>query len=290
MPECSCYPGAQNLALLSLVIRDVARLHRLARPDADDFGQTVHLKFIERNYDVFTRFRGDSSLRTYLTTVVTRALLDWRNARYGKWRPSAAATRLGPDAVRLDRWINRDGYTPGEAVELAHQATGASIEALRTLAAALPRRAKSRLLDAAHLQQAPSQAFEDPVEARQRRQRDCEAQRALGQAYRQLPLDEQRLLSLRYRSRLSVRQISETLHTDQKALYRQFDRVVSKLRHALAHHPVFTVTAPLPVGPANPRAAVSVLLAECLSSATSPFSSSVSSRPSSTSSPRAARS
>jgi len=228
---------------MTAVIRDVARAHRLTIADTDDFGQTVHLKLVQRNYDAFAKFRGDSSLRTYLTVVVTRVLFDWRNARYGKWRPSAAATRLGPHAVRLDRWMNRDGHTEREAVELAHQATGIAPEALRAMAAGLPRRPKHRVLNENHLRLAPSQAFRDPVEADERRLRARQARRALQQAYRQLPVDEQRLLALRYQARMSVREISETLHTDQKALYRQFDRVVSKLRAALREHSATDFTA-----------------------------------------------
>lgn len=243
MSERPWAPSSQDLALLTAVIRDVARAHRLTVVDADDFGQTVHLKLVQRNYDAFAKFRGESSLRTYLTVVVTRVLFDWRNARYGKWRPSAAATRLGPDAVRLDRWMNRDGHTEDEAVELAHQATGIPLEVLRTMAAALPRRSKHRFLNEDHLRLAPGPAFCDPVEADERRRHALQARRALQQAYRQLPPEEQRLLALRYRARLSVREISETLQTDQKALYRQFDRVVSKLRAALRDHAATDFTA-----------------------------------------------
>jgi len=91
MAAQSYEPTPEELSLLDTVIRAVARARRLACGDFQDFAQTVHLKLLERRYDAFSRFRGDSSLRTYLTVVVTRILLDWRNARYGKWRPSAAA-------------------------------------------------------------------------------------------------------------------------------------------------------------------------------------------------------
>ena len=223
----------EALALVSAVIRDVARAHRLSSADSQDFAQTVHLKFVERNYDVLTRFRGESSLRTYLTVVVTRALLDWRNARYGKWRPSAAATRLGPDAIRLETLMARDGYDEDAAIEITRLQTGASTEALRQLAAELPRRWRPRLVQDEYLQKVPERAAPDPIEAEERRQRRLRVGRALARAYRELPAEEQRLLSLRYRSDLSVREISDALRTDQKALYRRFDRVVAKLRTAL---------------------------------------------------------
>ena len=65
----------------------------------------------ERGYDIIDRFEGRSSLRTYLTVVISRMLLDWRNSKYGKWRPSKAALSLGEHAVDLERLMSRDGYT-----------------------------------------------------------------------------------------------------------------------------------------------------------------------------------
>ncbi|MGH8186413.1 MAG: hypothetical protein ACREUC_07605, partial [Steroidobacteraceae bacterium] len=74
------------------------------------------LKLIEHDYAVLRRFEGASSLRTYLTVVLHRVLLDQRNREWGRWRPSAAAYRNGPLAVRLERLVTRDGLTPAEAI------------------------------------------------------------------------------------------------------------------------------------------------------------------------------
>ena len=77
----------------------------------------MQLKFLERGYDVLRRFEGRSSLKTYLTVVVRRLLLDWQDHTYGKWRPTATALRLGPHAVHLERLMNRDTYSAVEAVQ-----------------------------------------------------------------------------------------------------------------------------------------------------------------------------
>ena len=122
----STEPSSSDLVLLGEVIRGVIRRGRLSPADAEDFSQGVHLKFLETGYEAFARFDGRSTLRTYLTTVVWRLLLDWRNAAYGKWRPSAAARRLGVEAVRLDRLINRDGLTVEEAIQVASRAPAAA--------------------------------------------------------------------------------------------------------------------------------------------------------------------
>ena len=155
----------------------MARAHRLGPDDAEDFGQTVHLKLLERGYDVFRSFEGRSSLSTYLHVVVTRLLLDWRNATRGKWRPSATAVRLGPDAVALDRLVNRDGLTHAEAIAtLAAQKPTRQPEAeraLATFAEALPSRTRRDVRPRERGRGSTSHGcgsnFDDPVAANEAR-------------------------------------------------------------------------------------------------------------------------
>ena len=82
MSDTSTFPPADGLATLAQVLRQIARRHRLTREDTEDFLQTAHLKLIERDYEVFRRFKGRSSLRTYLLVVCTRLLLDWLFGRH----------------------------------------------------------------------------------------------------------------------------------------------------------------------------------------------------------------
>ena len=243
MAAQSYEPTPEEFSLLDTVIRAVARARRLACGDFQDFAQTVHLKLLELCYDAFSRFRGDSSLRTYLTVVVTRILLDWRNARYGKWRPSAAASRLGPAATGLERLISRDGHTAGEAIEIMHQATGLGREQLRDLAERLPQRIARRDVLPELEPLALSEPFRDPIAARERLERAHQMRRALRRAYLTLPPDDRRLLALRYERSMSVRQIGQDLAIDPKALYRRFDRLASKLRRALGKAAGFDLSA-----------------------------------------------
>src|SRR5262245_39783648 len=140
-------PSAGELALLTAVVREVAHYHRLTPVDTQDFSQHVQLRFLERNYEAFSRFSGRSSLRTYLTVVVTRILLDWRNALYGKWRPSTAAVRLGPDAVLLDRLVSRDGYSRKEAVATVERMTRSTSGNLEDMVDRLPARCRPRFVE-----------------------------------------------------------------------------------------------------------------------------------------------
>src|SRR5215470_20195503 len=85
-----------ELALIERVIAWVSARRCLWGADAEDFASTVKLRLIENDYEVLGRFEGRSSLKTYLTAVVTRMYLDYQVQRFGKWRPSAEARRLGP--------------------------------------------------------------------------------------------------------------------------------------------------------------------------------------------------
>ncbi len=226
-------PSSSDLVLLGEVIRGVIRRGRLLPADAEDFSQSVQLKFLESGYEAFARFDGRSSLRTYLTTVVWRLLLDWRTAAYGKWRPSAAARRLGAQALMLDRLLNRDGLTVEEAIQVASRAPEALPDhVLRLIADRLPRR-RRHILVADDVLQLVAREFPDPVEARERALKARRTRIALGHAFNQLKPEEQRLMSLRFGQSLSVREIANLLNVDAKRLYRTFDRLVGKLRRDL---------------------------------------------------------
>ena len=230
--EVLARPSSADLNILAGVIRDVSRLHRLSDSDAQDFAQTVHLRLIERRYEVFARFDGRSSMRSYLTVVVTRLLLDWRNAMYGMWRPCAAARRLGPAAVELDRLINRDGYSADEAAELVKRDAPTRAR-VQELADRLPRRPRRRFVDDGFLRTSAIEMFVDPIEAREA---DVAAQRstaALARACRALPEYERRMIALRYQRSMSVQQIGRLLHVNPKLLYRRFDRMMRRLRAAM---------------------------------------------------------
>jgi RNA polymerase sigma factor for flagellar operon FliA len=227
-------PTPEEVALLDAVISAVTRSRRMCREDAEDFRQSIHLRIAERGGDLFRQFDGRSSLKTYLTVVVYRLLLDWQNHEYGKWRPSAAAKRLGPVAVTLDRLTDRDGYTVEQAVEYlrAGRPDLDPVE-LRRLASLIPRRRTRHVVATELSPSAQSVTFDDPVEQTHRARRADRHRLALRRALAAISCDERRLIWLRYRQRLTIRDVAERLQTDPKALYRRFDRILGKLRRLL---------------------------------------------------------
>ena len=219
-----------ELGLLTQVVRDISRARRLSSDEAAEFAQTVHVKLLERKYDVFSRFRGASSLRTYLTTVVTRLFLDWRNCERGKWRTSAAARRGGPHAIALERLMVRDGYTMSEAVEIVHEQCAEPRQDLRVIAERLPRRVCRRMVGDDALANLPGPPFFDPVAERERRRAAARARRLLAQALDELTPEDRLLLRLRYASAYSIVSIGRELQADPKILYRRLERTLRKLR------------------------------------------------------------
>jgi RNA polymerase sigma factor for flagellar operon FliA len=223
-----------DFEVLCQVIAKVARTSGLLPQDAEDFAQHAHVHLMERRYAPVTAFSGRSSLRTYLTVVVRRLLLDWRNARFGKWRPSAEARRLGPAAIALDRLMSRDGYRLEEAVAMLKGRPSCSQSApLRRLASKLPRRVKAQAVAPETFEGLAPAPFTDPVEATEA---SLERRLALGRlrrAFAQLSGDDRRLLELRYRKGLSVRDIAAGLGMPDKPLYRRMERIVAMLRRAM---------------------------------------------------------
>jgi hypothetical protein len=99
------------------------------------------VKLIDDDYGIIRKFQGRSSLKTYLTTVVSNEMKDFLNHLLGKWRPSAEAQRLGPVAVQLEKLL-RDGLSPNEAVRTlqTNHKVEMSAQELADMAARLPDR------------------------------------------------------------------------------------------------------------------------------------------------------
>lgn len=235
MSDTLTFPPADALATLAQVLRQVARRHRLTREDTEDFLQSAHLKLIERDYEVFRRFKGRSSLRTYLVVVCTRLLLDWRIERYGKWRPSTAAIRLGEAAVLAERLIYRDGFSLNGAFETV-RVRFASLDAteLQRIFDLLPPRECRRMVSDQMLNELAAPPAADPLEALQREGATRRIGHVLQQAVKALPPDEQSLLRHRYTEGRTIPSLAQGLGVEPKALYRRFDTMLRRLRHALA--------------------------------------------------------
>ncbi len=223
------------LSDIERVIRFVARRHRLSRSEEEEFSSEVKLALVEDDYRILSLFRGRSSLRTYLTTVIQRLFLDHRQRMWGKWRPSAEAQRRGALACRLEALLFRDGLSFDEAVETLH--TNFRITETRTdladLASALPARAPRRTIGDEALSMIPADGSTNPeidLEGRAIVQR---TQEALRESFETLSGQDRLILRFRFEDGLSVADIARALKEDQTQLYRRIERLLRSLRQAL---------------------------------------------------------
>ena len=155
------------------------RQRHLSVVEQEDFASFVKLRLIEDDYAILRKFQSRSSLHTYLIAVIGRMSFDFCVERWGRWRPSAKAERLGPVAITLERLVSRDGHTLEEAMEIVrtnHAATQTYAE-LRALWNELPVRAKTIAVseDAAEAVRAPD-ASDAGVEDEARARAACPAQ------------------------------------------------------------------------------------------------------------------
>jgi len=221
-----------ELALIERVILWVCARRCLRGADAEDFGSTVKLRFIENDYEILGRFEGRSSLKTYITAVVNHLYLDYQTQRFGKWRPSAEARRLGPVALRLESLLYRDGLSFEEArgVLQTDYQVAESHEALHELSLKLPRRSRRRPgASDGDEPPAPGSAISTVEQA----ERQLLAERTfltLQKALGRLPARDQIVLRMHIEAGLSVADVARALGEEQKALYRKRDALLKRLR------------------------------------------------------------
>src|SRR5262249_9221637 len=224
-----------ELELLERVITWVCGRRCLRGADAEDFASTVKLRFIENDYEILARFEGRSSLKTYLTTVVNHLYLDYQVQRFGKWRPSAEARRLGRVALRLEALLHRDGLTFDEACGVLQTdfRVTESREALYELSARLPARTDWRTApEALRVAGGPGGGL-TRLEGAERRAMTERTLLALRQALGRLPARDRIMLRLHVEAGLTLAKVARSLGEDQKALYRKRDTAFVRLREDL---------------------------------------------------------
>ncbi len=234
--DASCEVRAlldKHLHEVNAALAMVRRRKRLRIEEYEELRSLVYLKLVEREGAALLKFRGDSSVRTYLAVVVKRVLLDSRNARYGKWRPSARARRLGQVATCLDQLVNRDGLPLSEAARIVRSRFNVmdTDDELAVLLASLPRRSSRTFVSIDAVEGQASSG--PPPDASLLRLPLQDTRRELARALAALPASERALLRARFGEGRRVCEVARTARTDPKAMYRTFDRILAGLRRRL---------------------------------------------------------
>lgn len=217
-----------NLKLIEGIVDGLCRRYHFTREEVEDFASHVKLKFIENDYSIIRQYKGNCSPRTYLTVVISRQLKDYQDRRWGKFRSSAEALRLGPLAIDLERLMKRDGHTFDEACEkLKDRATAAE---LAEIWAKLKPRVKWREVDEEDLESEPGRDPnpEEQLEKKERGEISRRVYRALARAVETLSKEDKLFLKLRGDG-FKVSEIARIWKVDQKPLYRRQDKIQKTL-------------------------------------------------------------
>jgi RNA polymerase sigma factor (sigma-70 family) len=226
-----------HLPAVERILGALARRHGVAGDDAEEFAAWAKMRLVENDYAILAKFRGESSITTYLTVVLATLHREYRVTEWGRWRPSAAAQREGPIAVRLETLTERDGMTLGQAAELLRTTgeTTLSDRELGALAMRFPMRTPLRPVQVGDPRaDAPDRARADDLLEQDQAAAECLAARqALDEALGGLPDEDRLVVRLHYMEAMSVADIARGLALPQKPLYKRLDRVLQRLRREL---------------------------------------------------------
>jgi RNA polymerase sigma factor (sigma-70 family) len=223
--------------MIERVMARVARRQALSVDEAEDFTSWARLRLLEGGSATLAKFEGKSTLETFLRVVLLNLFRDYRIAKWGKWRPSAVARRLGPAAIRLETLIFRDGLSSREAIAMVSSQLGSSTPAaeIERLAERLPVRSRPRFEREEALYEVPALAGagDSAVIARELEPKVRKTQEALRAALGRLPPQDRLVLKLRFQEGLKVVEIARALGVAAKNLYPRLERCMALLRRAL---------------------------------------------------------
>lgn len=229
----------EHLDLVEKVAEYAGRRAGFPRQDVEDFVSTVKVKLIDDDYAVLRRHRGESAMATYLTTVVHNLFKDFCNHKLGKFRPSAAAKRLGPAALALERLLSRDQHDLETAVAIlrSQHDLDASDEELREVATQLPVRNPRRFVGEESLahraSEEPGTAAEQRVDDSERSETAERVEEVLNLALETLSREDLLILKMHFRDGCSIATIASALRLEQRPLYRRKEKCLATLRAAL---------------------------------------------------------
>jgi RNA polymerase sigma factor for flagellar operon FliA len=226
-----------NQPIIERAITHVCRRHRLCGPEAEDFASATRLALIENDQARLRAFAGRSSLQTYLVVIITRLFQDWRNAQWGKWRPSAEAKRLGPLAIKLETMTVRDKLSFDEAVETLWTNHGVTEDraALAEMCGRFPVRSGRTFTgeEALETVAAPNSFASAPLEQSEAAQAAGRAGSALETELAKLAAQDRLIIKMRFDSDFGVAEIAKIMQLEPKPLYRRIERILMQLRRSL---------------------------------------------------------
>jgi RNA polymerase sigma factor for flagellar operon FliA len=227
-----------HLDIVDQIVRTIGRRRHLSSTEREDFASFVNLRLVEDDYAILRKFQHRSRLWTYLVTVIERLSFDFTAQKWGRWRPSAMANRLGPVAVLLERLVTRDSHTIEEAMEIVrtNHDVGSSYGELRSIWDQLPVRVRTTEVgEEAAAAVSGGDNSERIVEDADRHRDIVRLERALAAAFAQIAAQDRVLIALRFDQDLSVAEIAKLTGSSVPTVHRRLDKSMKQLRLALTH-------------------------------------------------------
>ena len=156
--------------------------------------------------------------------------------RWGKWRSSAAAVRLGEVAVQLEALLYRDRYGLEEATKTLRENYGVELgeREIEDLAAQLRRRHPRRFeTEKALVHAVAPERTEEDLLTRERNAIWSYVHCRVRDAIQELDAEDRVILRLRFEDGLTVAAIARELGLDQRRLYARVNRLLRDLRATL---------------------------------------------------------
>lgn len=221
--------------VIDKMIRQISRRYRLSGAEAEDLASDVMLKLVQHWNRICGDFRGRASFEAYLYTIIDRAIQDRCNKLWGKWRASATAQSIGPDAVRLEALIHRQGLTVEAAIQTLRldPQVAKSARELETIADLLPPRSSRR---PGSLDEGPGPAAAPELDPCTQREDEALATRIetlLARSIAALPDGDRLVLILHFFHGVTIADLSRVIQVPQKKLYKRMEAVARSLRRTL---------------------------------------------------------
>jgi RNA polymerase sigma factor (sigma-70 family) len=226
-----------HLDLVNQIVRTTGRRRHLSATEREEFAGFVNVRLIEDDYAILRKFQNRSTLWTYLAMVIERLSFDYCVEKWGRWRPSAMAERLGAAAVTLERLVTRDSHTLQEAIEIirtnhSSELTDAELEKIWDQ---LPVRTRTTEVgEEAAAMVSNDDSSETNVDDADRQRHINRLQSALQEAFAQIAAQDRVLIALRFDQDLSIAEIARLTGTSVPTLHRRLDKSVRQLRQALS--------------------------------------------------------
>jgi RNA polymerase sigma factor (sigma-70 family) len=235
---------AQELYLSELddierALRFVCRRNGLSADEAEEFCAEAHVRLIDDDYRPIRAFDDRCTFSTYITTVLIRLHQDFRNLRWGKWRPSAAARRAGEVGIRLETLVVRDGFTFDETVKILSRNHGLTTprEELRDLLHSFPLRHGRASRQKVALHSVPEVANgispEEGIASSERANVEDKLVEVLRAGIRNLEATDQLILRMVYLDGHRIAAVADLLGLERRPLYRRLTHLQERLRPLL---------------------------------------------------------